>query len=1010
MDKRTYNLIITILLAIVLLVGCSGSGDNPVASSPAETPGITSNDIQSSQAETYLLGYYDILLDPEAGTMEAMENRTVEFTLNIVPFLNKMTIPMNGITLDNIVLHQDDPGVLGVDVKFTVYHPFPGYDQYNAYDLRGVIIGDGTDTMAYEGLRVARNGTDLWMKNPDGYTRWFNPTEFTSELIFGYAPGGWQNHAGNATLNPYKYYSKHLAADDNLWSFLTIGPNFDGMFESGSGRTMELEFVLPPDGNGILFGYAVVVSWEEQGPTGPYHPSNLPEPVAASVNVTPDIWYNETDGSGGDLILDIDLFAWDYQPSTIKIESSVLENIESIDAASEGAPSGDHVSTYHFEAEAKPLNTGDGHYYWIIAEYDAFDYSNGLVGIPHADGVLAGFFRYDLPVGTDPFNQPPTCDLTADVTFPWHGTLPVTVTFDSGGADPNPGDILTYEWSENGTDWTSGDETNIVEYTAGGTYSMYVRVTDNSGAFSECSIVNFLINEGPVAIADTVSGVYMTIPGGSLDFTAEDSYDPDGTIVSWEWDSDEDGQYDDYSGEIVEIDFPTEGTFIIDLLVTDNDGGTDTLDTPIQITVLDKVIHVDVVNGGGASEDGSAAHPFDALQEGVDAVPDDTGWTIYVHAGTYYDDLTLENPADPLNSPGGMMLLSGLSNVTVLAEDGVILDGPQCLTYQKAYIRLRSSCQDIVVDNFVFNPSYAYQSAIWADGGDVLTVQNCSIEPPNTSYGFLEFFRSQNTSNVLVQNNEMDTFNSCSTYMSVFVINGGSNVTITENNVYKLNNWVGHNIYQTGEGYVAMYNVNDGEVSKNKFGGDHHRSCSSTNYVQSYGVSISNGSNIVIRNNLIYDTYFRNTSGTESRNWGVRIYGSASNIEIYHNTLDRVGVPTTYTGTGYTYGIRIENNNVHTIHSNIITNIEAPSAAVAYGIYTNTSQANLYGCVWNVNGGTSGLYGGGAYADAGCISDDPLYVDPDNFDYHLDSGSPCSGTGMSGEDMGCYGGSDPLVD
>jgi len=36
----------------------------------------------------------------------------------------------------------------------------------------------------------------------------------------------------------------------------------------------------------------------------------------------------------------------------------------------------------------------------------------------------------------------------------------------------------------------------------------------------------------------------------------------------------------------------------------------------------------------------------------------------------------------------------------------------------------------------------------------------------------------------------------------------------------------------------------------------------------------------------------------------------------------------------------------------------------------------------------------------GEINENPMFVDPDNHDYHLQEGSPCIGTGMNGEDRG----------
>ena len=401
------------LVCMVAILGCSGNSNTPIT---PQSDGVSDTGVSQAvnqSQNTRLMGYFDIFFDVETETFEAIESRTAEFTLNVVPFLNKMTSPQNGITFGYVSVDQTNPGILGVDVEFQIHHPFPGIDQYLAYDLMGVVIGDGSDTLNYENLRVGHRGTDLWMKNADGFTRWDNPTEFTSELIFGYAPGGIQNYAGNAILNPFKYYAKGLEPDDDLWGFLTGGSNNEGVFQSADGRMMELEFVMPPAGIGLMFGYAVVCCWEEQGPDPPggYTPYHRDEAITANVAVTPDIYYNEIDGSGGSLILDIDLFAWEEQPSVVKIESSVLTDIEEFDFDTYAGEGGEHYSTWHVEAEAKPLNTGEGHYFWIIAESQGYDYKNGLPQIPSPDGYLAAFFRYDLDIMSEPECE----DLVPDV-------------------------------------------------------------------------------------------------------------------------------------------------------------------------------------------------------------------------------------------------------------------------------------------------------------------------------------------------------------------------------------------------------------------------------------------------------------------------------------------------------------------------------------------------------------------------------------------------------------------
>ena len=399
--NRLVTLLAIVVIAGVVAFGCSKNKSIP--SAPLIDPSMASETDQGTGGSvTSLLGYYDIYFDIGAGTFEAVENRTAEFTLNIVPFLNQMTNPHNGITFGSIVIHDEDPEVFGVDVEFRIHHPFPGVDQYKVYDLRGVIIGNGSKTFSYKGLDVPSHGTDLWMKNADGYTRWFNPVDFTTELIFGYAPGGYQNLKGNSQLNPYKYYADGLGKNGNVWNFLN-GSNNDGLFKSGTGRTMQLEFPMPPDGIGIAFGYAVVVGWEEPYGPPPIYPAHINEAAAAFVEVTPDIWYDPiAKESGGDLILDVDLYNWKYSPlpSKILIESSVLNGLTEFDAESYGQVVSENVSRYHLEVPSKDLNSLAGHYFWVITEYDGYNYMNYLPGIPHASGPLAAFFRYDLDIGS----------------------------------------------------------------------------------------------------------------------------------------------------------------------------------------------------------------------------------------------------------------------------------------------------------------------------------------------------------------------------------------------------------------------------------------------------------------------------------------------------------------------------------------------------------------------------------------------------------------------------------
>ena len=390
----------TILTVVVMLfwftmIGCSGGGSDPLLPSSDPGTGLTLDNRPTQSTNTFLMGYYDVIFSFDTRTFEVLENRTAQWTLNIVPFMNQIAIPQYGVQFANIVIYEDDPEVWGVDVDFKLFHPMPGLPQYDIYDVLGVLICDSSGSIEYNDLDIPIERDDTFVKNPDGYTRWFNPTEFTEENIVGYFTGGYQNYAGNATLNPYKYYSMGLGVDDDAFDFLASANNHDGIFTTGLGRKMELVFPLLPE-PWVKFGYAVVVAWEDLGSTGPYHPYYMTEPVACKAEIIPNLYW-DGDQSGGELVADVSLLAWDVQPSVVKIESSVLDDIAEIPADMYAQAGGENYSTYHVEIQADPFNGTENHEFWVIAEYPDFGYTNGFT-FPAPEDCLAGFFHFELPV------------------------------------------------------------------------------------------------------------------------------------------------------------------------------------------------------------------------------------------------------------------------------------------------------------------------------------------------------------------------------------------------------------------------------------------------------------------------------------------------------------------------------------------------------------------------------------------------------------------------------------
>jgi hypothetical protein len=87
-------------------------------------------------------------------------------------------------------------------------------------------------------------------------------------------------------------------------------------------------------------------------------------------------------------------------------------------------------------------------------------------------------------------------------------------------------------------------------------------------------------NQPPVADAD---GPYDGDEGSPITLDGSGSSDPDGTIVLYEWDLDNDGEYDDATGVTVDVTFDDNGSYDIGLKVTDDEGAADTDAT--QVTV-----------------------------------------------------------------------------------------------------------------------------------------------------------------------------------------------------------------------------------------------------------------------------------------------------------------------------------------------------------------------------------------------------------------------------------------
>jgi hypothetical protein len=109
-------------------------------------------------------------------------------------------------------------------------------------------------------------------------------------------------------------------------------------------------------------------------------------------------------------------------------------------------------------------------------------------------------------------------------------------------------------------------------------------------------------NQPPEAYA---GGPYTGDEGQPVALDASASTDPDDNIVLYEWDLDNDGEYDDATGSTTDVIFDDNGSYLVDLRVTDEYGESDT--DPAAITVNNIAPTADFANASGTLIEGESA-------------------------------------------------------------------------------------------------------------------------------------------------------------------------------------------------------------------------------------------------------------------------------------------------------------------------------------------------------------------------------------------------------------------
>jgi PKD repeat protein len=148
-----------------------------------------------------------------------------------------------------------------------------------------------------------------------------------------------------------------------------------------------------------------------------------------------------------------------------------------------------------------------------------------------------------------------------------------------------------YEWDFNSDGVNEGYGIDVDTYkgtfASQGTFEITARVTDSRDTTASASRYVHVLASNPIAVANALPNEGpVGLFGLFVIFSATGSYDPDGSIVLYEWDFDNDGEYD-WSSPVTgstSHGFTQPGNYYPTLRVTDNDGLTGLATTQVVVT------------------------------------------------------------------------------------------------------------------------------------------------------------------------------------------------------------------------------------------------------------------------------------------------------------------------------------------------------------------------------------------------------------------------------------------
>ncbi|RCV64106.1 PKD repeat-containing protein [Methanophagales archaeon] len=280
------------------------------------------------------------------------------------------------------------------------------------------------------------------------------------------------------------------------------------------------------------------------------------------------------------------------------------------------------------------------------------------------EGAWSTEVMVDLTINFEPENLPPVATNTSTTTAtiadteptaaisatPTSGQEPLTVAFTDVSASYDG--IEAWEWDFDNDGETDSTEQNPThEYAEDGVYTVSLTIYESDGDCGTKTKADYIrvinVNEPPVS---DPSGPYTGTEGVAIAYGGSDSYDPDGSIVAYEW---EFGDGSTATGVVPTHTYAQNGTYSVSLKVTDDEGATNTSTTTATIADTEPTAAISATPTSGqepltvaftdvsASYDGIEAWEWDFDNDGETDSTEQNPKYVYAEEGVYTVSLTV---------------------------------------------------------------------------------------------------------------------------------------------------------------------------------------------------------------------------------------------------------------------------------------------------------------------------------------------------------------------------------